>query len=232
MTAESAPAPSSAQASPWPEPIPRGLGLGAALVSSLSGLAFIGLAVSAATGEVGFRPLPFALALIGLLSAALAGLTGLGRFRQGPAMALGILAGSILGSAGLARLLMLADAGALKGDVFLFGQAVAAALLAAVAAGAVMLRKPDEIKRLLVGAGLCLAAVLVLGLVLVGPGRGLLSAIEGPLEIARLMGLLAGALVLGVLISVGGHLVITAFERAGDSDPKADDGPRTGSEDT
>ncbi|MEM9066687.1 MAG: hypothetical protein AAGB51_14505 [Planctomycetota bacterium] len=191
-------------------------------LGSFSGLSFLWQAVAVLQTEGVFPAVPLSLALVGALTCAMVVLVGMGRFAEGPAMTLCIAGLCVVGAAGLLRLPVVGNVGQLARDPFLLSQGGVGAAFVILSGWALLARSPGETRRVLLGVGLLAAVFGILGLVLVGPGGVVLREAAGLLEIVRISALLVGGVVLAVVLSVGGHLVITGFERAADAKP----GPR------
>lgn len=158
-------------------------------------------------GVVGFEALILLAGVFGLLF-------GLGKFSHGFGIGLLCIGGTVAVAAGLSFLDARANitgpiAGWLK--PLLFGRAAGGAALAALAGAAVLVRSPDSMRKFFQGGalGLIPAAALTVGHLFRGV---LLSPAPGGLEAVRIIGLLIGALVVAVLISVSLGMMITAFQ--------------------
>lgn len=157
-----------------------------------------------------------------LVASALALLTGLGRFKVGFGMSCAVLGATIAAAAVLGTLDARTNLSAAGSPLARF---VTPVLLVRVAFGAglaglggiaVLARRPAEWKRLILGAALT-APVAIVGLALVtGRLSGVLSARTGGAEFLRLSALFFGGVLAIALLSAGGHLLITAFERCRD----------------
>jgi hypothetical protein len=158
-----------------------------------------------------FETLVLAAGVFGVLS-------GLGRFRDGWALSLICVAGTVLVCGVFAFVEIRANFGSDAGVAgllkpYLAGRLGLAAGLALVASAAVFSRNPASWKALLRGLAVLAPAVAVLAWLFVTGGSflGATRATPGA-EAARILMLSLGGLVLIVLISVGGHLLIRAFE--------------------
>lgn len=165
-----------------------------------------------------------------VLAAAVSGIfSGLGRFREGWALSLACVAGTVLVCAVFAFVEIRANfgddaavAGLLK--PYLALRLALAAGLAGVASLTVFSRNPASWKLLLWGFVILTPAVGVLGW-LGTRGQGVLSASRATpgAEAVRILALCLGGLVVVVLVSVGLHLLIRAYEMGRTPDQLAAD---------
>lgn len=178
------------------------------LVSALGGM---GVAVFAITPPawmmLGFEVVSVVAAVFGIGVA-------LGRFADGPALALLCVAGAWGGGTLFGRLTAIEHPGlrALATDPWILGRGVLSAVVLAAGGYAVLMRDPRSWRVLIRGVvlgGLALA-IVVGGWAM--RGSALLRPATGPLEVLRIVMLFVAALVVGGLFSVGIHLVIRAFE--------------------
>ncbi len=172
-------------------------------------------AVAGATISLLNQPKPawFALAfeLTIIVAAAMGCLVGLGRFRQGPALALlcvagSVAVGSLLGYVGDGRRLL-----GLNMMPSLAARELAAGLLLASAAWLVLARDPTRTLPPLVKG-------LALGVLALAAAGGLWAARAGLASIpdaVKLFLIVVLFLVFTVLVSISAHLVILAFQRGG-----------------
>lgn len=200
-----------------PSPVPiRLLTLLIGVVSLL--LAFGGVAVALFAIESPIWGM-LSFELVILVASLLAALTGLGRFSEGFGLACAVLGGCIAAAAVLGSL----DAGtnltAAASDLarlvrpVLLARVGMGSLLACCGGVAVLSRRPSEWKRFLLGVVLTLP-VVVLGLAAAtGKLKALLATTGGGSSILGLSVMFFGGILSIVLLSVGGHLLITAFER-------------------
>lgn len=200
-------------------PPPPGLARYAAMITSLilgvSVLPGLWLTLVRADSTLWFSTL---FELLVLAGAAFGVFSGLGRFRSGWALSLACVAGTVLVCGVFAFVEIRANFGsdATIGRLlqpYLAFRLGLAALLALIASFAVFSRNPACWKALAIGAALLIPAVGVLAwLALTGGGPlGATRATPGA-EAARLLMLCFGGLVLIGLVSVGGHMVIRAYE--------------------
>ena len=179
--------------------------------SSLGGLAMAGLGASSVVlGMLGFEIVVFVSAILALLA-------GLGRFRNGYGLALACLAGTVLGASvlgytdgkpnfvsnpDLARLLR----------VLILTRIATAGALGALGACAVLVRDPRSWRYLLKGVVVSMPVIVVGGLTLVFARSWLTTPREGALEAVRIGSIVLGVMVLGGFLCAGVHLVIRAFQ--------------------
>jgi hypothetical protein len=189
------------------------LGLAAALGLSVLPVLWLTLVRSDATlwFSTVFEILVLAAAVSGIFS-------GLGRFREGWALSLACVAGTVLVCGVFAFVEIRANFGsdasvaALLEPYLAFRLALAAGL-AGVASLTVFSRNPVSWKLLLWGIVVLTPALSVLGWVAIR-GSGLLSATRATpgAEAVRILALCLGGLVVVVMVSVGLHLLIRAYE--------------------
>lgn len=203
---------------PAPTPV-RLLTLLIGAVSTLLALGGVAAALFAISSPI-WGMLSFEVVL--LIASAMAVLTGLGRFNFGFGMACAVLGATIAAAAVLGTLDARTNLSAAGSPLARF---VTPALLVRLVFGmglaglggvAVLSRRPSEWKRLFLGIALT-APVGLFGLAFVtGRLGGLMSAREGGGEFLRLAALFFGGVIAIALLSAGGHLLITAFERCRD----------------
>lgn len=154
----------------------------------------------------------FGFEVVTLVSAGLGVLFGLGRFRQGPAMTMVSIGGTIAVATLFGRLSLLANLSALAADPWVIGRLAGGGLLGLAATVLVFSRDRRCWPSFIKGALLAMpaAAAGAIGFFRPGliPGRDW----EGLLAVLRVGGLLVGGLLVCILISVGIHLIIRAFE--------------------
>ncbi|KAA0216709.1 MAG: hypothetical protein DYG94_12980 [Leptolyngbya sp. PLA3] len=203
---------------PAPKPI-KMLTLLAGVISTLLAIGGVATALFAAESPI-WGMLSFEVVLF--VASALAIVTGLGKFDQGFGLATATLGASIIGAAVLGTLdarTNLSSAGSplakyvtpVLGVRLLLG-----AGLACLAGMAVLARRPVEWKRFLLGSVLTAPVLLLGAAIALGKASWLLHEREGSSELLRVSGLLVGGVLAIVLLSAGGHLLITAFERCHD----------------
>ncbi len=176
---------------------------GLCVLTGLSAAAVLGLALLS-------RPVSWFLGgfeLVILFASAIGLLCSMGRFREGPAMVLLCVAGtvgvgSLLGYVGAAKLLM---GWSLK--PYLVARMLDAALLALAAAAVVLSRSPAASLSAL-GRSAAFTAAMVLTVGSAWVFRGTIGASPGPARVA-LLTLLGVSLI--VLVSASGHYLIRAF---------------------
>lgn len=144
-----------------------------------------------------------------LVGGVMAGLAGLGKFRESPAVALACAGGTVLGGAVLGYVSSHAGFGAFDLKLLLIAQVACAAAVLACAAAAGLGKR--SMKPLLIGAVLGGAGVGVVGAAWVLRDR-LAGLPEGVLYPGAILGFV---LVTG-LLSAGAHLVIGAFSADGE----------------
>lgn len=132
-------------------------------------------------------------------------------FREGPAIGLVCVAGAVLVCAGLSFITLNAGFRGIQRDPFFLARTAAGCGLLALAAVAVLLRKPSETFRpLLVGVVMgVLAAATAAPLVLPGTRKAIQAAHP---VVESLTFLIAGVLLIG-FVSASTHLIIKAFDR-------------------
>lgn len=187
-------------------PIPRVAGL---VASGVSLLVLLSALTGAGAAALNSPPVWFMLGfeLVIAIAAAFGVLVGLGRFGDGPALALLCVAGTI-GTGSLLGYLAGSGNIGVKLEPFLLAREAAGAVIAAAAAYIVLIRRPRlSVRRLVVGL-LCAGAFAAIGAVLwkfsgqlVGLGT-LPGAFVGLVGAVTLLGLLAAAV----------HLLVSAFE--------------------
>lgn len=183
-------------------------------LSTLLGLSALGLAALAAASSawfvLGTEAILVAAAVMGLLF-------GRGRFPQAPPMTLALLAGTVGLCGGLAYLSTGGagyQVGPLPMKVALASRLGLAALFAAGAVAAALGASPRAWGRVALGAALVATPTSLLALAFSDAGASMLGRVIalGP---AVAVGLAAAAFLLWVgLVSAGGHMIITTFERA------------------
>ncbi|MBX3322724.1 MAG: hypothetical protein KF757_07010 [Phycisphaeraceae bacterium] len=186
----------------------------ASAVMTLTALAGLGVALFA-IGTPIWGGLSFELVLL------LAGIVGLisstGRFDRGFGIAAASIGGCILGASVLGSLdfstnLATTSLGKFVLPVVLI-RVVLGVLIAGLGALAVLLRRPAEFKRIALGLAFGLP-VFMLGVAFWFRKLGfLLDTREGGAEIVRMSALFVIGIISIALLSVSGHLLITAFER-------------------
>lgn len=150
-------------------------------------------------------------------------LTGLGRFREGPAMALACVLGTVLISAGLGRLSAVQTPAAVLADPWFLARTALVGVLALVATVAVVSRHPKGWKTLLIGSvlGILGGSGLIGGYLAWGTLGGSGGALGTVLR--TLVGL-TGAVAVAGLLCAAVHFTVRAFElgRARDDAPPAE----------
>lgn len=202
-------------------PLGRGTGL---FVALLSGLVLLSAVVGAGAAALHAPPIWFMLGFEVIIAVAgvFGVLTGLGRFLNGPALALVCVAGAV----GAGSLLgFLAGRGNLAIDLwpFLMARGVAAAAILAMAGWAVLSRRPQESWRRL---GVGIACLIGFGAIAGGlwVAQGWLTGL-GTMP-GAIIGLVAGATLLG-LLAAAVHHVIRAFETGAAGLPADEPAART-----
>lgn len=204
------------------KPAPKFIKLITLLVGTIStvlALGGVGTALFAVQSPI-WGMLSFEIVL--LVASALAMLAGLGKFDQGFGLATATLGATILGAAVLGTLdarANLSGAGSplAKFVVPVLGLRVALGVgLASCGGIAVLSRRPVEWRRFVLGALLTAPVLAVGGVIVLRKASWLLNERQGAGELLRVSGLLIGGVLLIVLLSAGGHLLITAFERCHD----------------
>lgn len=191
----------------------------AGVVSALLAVGGVGTALWAVESPI-WGMLSFEVVL--LVTSGLVVLAGLGKFDQGFGLATATLGATILGAAALGTLDARANLSAAGSPLAKFVIPVLGARLllgsglAALGGMAVLSRRPVEWKRFVLGAVLAAPVVLIGAAVVLGKAPWLLNEREGSGELLRVTGLLGGGVLVIVLLSAGGHLLITAFERCHD----------------
>lgn len=185
--------------------------LGLSILLGLSALPLAGLAAaSSAWFVLGTESILLVAAVIGLLFAR-------GRFPQAPPMTLALLAGTVGLCGGLAYLSTGGagyQVGPLPMKLVVASRLALAALFAAGAVAAALGANPGAWGRVALGAALVATPTGLLGLAFSDVGASMLDRIValGP---AVAVALAAAAFLLWVgLVSAGGHMIITTFERA------------------
>jgi hypothetical protein len=166
--------------------------------------------------------------LVILVAGTIGVLLGLGRFRQGPALALVCVAGTVLVGTGLGRLSVLANPRAVLVDPWFVTRFLAATALVALATLCVFSRSPGKSWRSFIWSVVLGVPVLVM-LGVLWKGRGLLAPLDSAPEAVRVAVALLGFLLMIGLVSASVHMLIRAFEfgRFTDRDPAS-----TGKSDT
>lgn len=207
---------------PAMKPTPAPLKLLTLLVGAVSTLLALGGVVVAvfAIGSPIWGMLSFEVVI--LVASALALLTGLGKFSDGFGLACATLGGCIAAAALLGSIDAYTNLDA-AGSAF--AKLVVPVLLARVGLGgllavcggiAVLARRPAEWKRFFLGLVFTLP-VLGVGLAAAtGKLKAVIGATGGSGSILGLSIMLFGGVLAIALLSVGGHLLITAFERCRD----------------
>lgn len=156
------------------------------------------------------------LAVTGLVGV----LFGIGRFRQGVAMTLLCIAGAMFAATILGRLSVLASPGQTLRDPWVLARVGAAGLLvlAAIPGGL----SNDRESWTTFSKGAFFGGLFVLGCAVAWLFRDtLLHPAESVVGVARIVGVLVGAVVLAVLLCIAAHLLIRAFETAPSGPQKA-----------
>ena len=156
----------------------------------------------------------FGFELVSMVAAVFGVGVAMGRFADGPALTLLCIAG-VWGTGTLfGRVTAIHHPGlrTLTTDPWVLGRVVLSVLVLAAAAYAVLMRNPRSWLVLIRGVVLGGLALGILGAGWALRGSAVLRTVSGPLEILRIVGLFVAALAVGGLLSVGGHLVIRAFE--------------------
>jgi hypothetical protein len=140
-----------------------------------------------------------------LVAGVIAALTGLGRFRESPALALACAGGTMLGAAALGWASSRSTFSTVDPEVLFLVHAACAAVLGVCAA--VMVLRRESLRPLVVGVALGLACVAVLAGAWAARGQiaGLVEGVKYPLAII-------GFVVVMGLLSASVHMVIHAFE--------------------
>jgi hypothetical protein len=89
---------------------------------------------------------------------------------------------------------------------------MAAAVLGVCAAACVLGRQSGAWRLAAIGGALALPGLMVGGIYATGRGHGLIDVVLGAGSTQRLIVGTLGALALGIMLAVGAHLVVTAFE--------------------
>lgn len=183
-------------------------------LSAVLGASAIGLAILAATASawfvLGFEAVVLINAVIGLLF-------GRGRFPQAPAMTLALIAGGVGLCSGLAYLSTSAagyQVGPLSMTLVLAARLALAGLFGLGAVAAVLGASGAAWARVALGTVLVLAPSVAVAAAFSDVGEPLTRRISamGP---AVAVGIAAAAFLVWVgLVSAGGHMIITSFERA------------------
>jgi len=198
-----------------PGPLPKWLGaLTLVLCAALALSAGVGAwAAYALPNTPGWAMIGFELVI--LIAAAIGVLFGLGRFREAPGLTLASVAGVVFVGSALGYLGVGGVLGSTGLQPPLFARFAAAGLLGLLAAMATLRTDWAAWRTLMLGAvlgGLGLAAGAGAYFAYsrrTHPFRGL----SGPAEVARVTGLMIAAIAVVILLSIGLHLVIGAFER-------------------
>lgn len=181
------------------------------LVSALAGAVLALLAPILSPGEhtswpfVAFEAVVAVAAVIGVFF-------GIGRYSEGPGLALAcvtgtVLLGSLLGWQASGRTLL---GHSLKGLVA--ARVGAALILAGLACATVLMRNRRAQRQAALGAAFLLPPILVGLAAMTDPGRHAIDAVMGHSPVQRLLVGIVGGLALGGSLAAGGHLVIRAFE--------------------
>jgi len=158
-----------------------------------------------------------------LLTGVLTTLAGTGRFSSGFGMACATLGGTVVGAAVLGW--VDAQANLTPATSPFFSRLVTPTMLVRVVCGfaiagcggvAVLARRPQEWRRFALGVVLTAPVLIALGAIVLGKTDSLLAPREGTAETLRIAGMFIGGVLAIVLLSAGGHLLITAFERCRD----------------
>jgi hypothetical protein len=207
-------------------PVPRTLRLlslaisAAVLASAVVGAALALLApVVSPSGHVvwvlaGFEVVTIVAAVLGVL-------LGLGRFAEGPGLALACVSGTILVASTLAWQGSAKNFLGVSLTPFLMARAAAAMALALIGAACVLGRDPRAWRWALTGAALAAPAVLVAGSMVTDKGQRLLALALGSSAVQQIaVGVIGGVAIAG-LFAAGGHMLIRAFElgRTNDAAP-------------
>jgi hypothetical protein len=183
-------------------------------ISALLGASAIGLGVAAGAESawfvLGFEAVVLVSAVIGLLF-------GRGRFPDAPAMTLALIAGAVALCTGLGYLSTGAagyQLGPIPMTLVLAGRLAVAGLLALGAAAAALGTSSSAWGRIALGAVLVLAPTAAAAAAFSEPAEPLVEAIAS-LNVAAAVGIAGVGFLLWVgLVSAGGHMIITSFERA------------------
>ncbi len=132
-------------------------------------------------------------------------------FREGPAIGMLCVAGSAIACAGLSYIALKAGFNGIQKDPLALGRFAAAGGLVALAALAVLLRKPRDTVRPLLLSAVMLAASLGIAATFGAPGPR--HMIHGTHAIVEALIFLVGGVVFVGFFSAGIHLMITAFDR-------------------
>ena len=195
--------------------VPRWVG-GMTLVLCAALMLTAGVGVFAAwslPNSPGWAMIGFEIVL--LLGGAVGVLFGLGKFREAPGLSLACVTGvgfvgSVLGYLGVGGAL-----GTFSLREPLFARLAAAGMLGLLATIVPLRADLKSWRMLVIGGVLGSAGVGAVGGAVAAYSRGLPPFVKlaGPAEVARVTGLMIAALLAVVLMSVGMHLVIQAFER-------------------
>ncbi|MEN0019606.1 MAG: hypothetical protein AAF747_01830 [Planctomycetota bacterium] len=219
--AKPAPKPAEPVAAGTPA-LPRPLALALAAVLGISALAGSVITFQAATNEVPAWSAA-AFGVIVVLSGVIGAVAAASGLRQGPGVALLTVGGCALVAAAVARFswfaTVLTDV-SVRGSVRALGTdplfliVAAASLVTLAMAVGVVLRGSVAAWRMLVLGSIAAGASLgVAGFAVLRYGRELVAPVETLGDAIRVFLVVIGAIVVGVVFSVGVHTVISAFER-------------------
>lgn len=182
---------------------------GAACSAALLATTLYGVSTAFGGGMVNWPVLGFEV--ITALAAVFAILAGLGRFSQGPSMALLCAAGAAIVGTGLSLVArQFPPMQVLSHPFFLMRFALAVSLVIVAAAIAIR-REPSAVRPLLAGV-LCIVGTAAVGAALIA-SRALLGIDAIVVRVGGVVLILVLAICAGGLLAAGVHLVITAFER-------------------
>jgi len=206
-------------------PLPRALRLPTLIVSGLLGLSALwlgGIMLWRALfqGDPNWPGLGFESVI--LVAAGFGVAAGLGWFREGPGMALACVIACVVVGSGLGRLTVVQDPGGVLRDGWFLARIAMGGALGLIATVAVVGRHPRGFRTLAVGVGLTIALLAISGGA--WAGRGLFTGSGGAmLAVARTVGGLVLAVVIGALLCASVHYLVRAFElgRARDDAPPA-----------
>lgn len=200
---------------PTPPAFVRFAAVGVSLVLGLSCLPVLYLTLLGADRTLWFSTM-FELLVLGACVVGV--LAGLGRFREGWALALACAGGTVL-VCGVFAFVEIRANFRTDADIapllkpMLAARLAAAVLIGLLASVAVWARNPRSWRLVFVGVAMLLPVVVVVGLARLGTGLPLSTPRETPgAEAVRIaVWLLAGVIGIG-LVSAGGHLLIRSYE--------------------
>lgn len=161
----------------------------------------------------------FGFEIVTIVAAVLGILLGLGRFTDGPALALACVAGTILLASGFGWQGAGRQLGGVSLTPMLLGRAGIAMTLGLLAAYCVLSRRREAWSLAIRGVLLLAPVVVLMGALVVPRVRAWVEGALGQSPAVQFLAVTVGFLIVTALVSAGGHLLITAFEAGRTEEP-------------